>query len=71
MTHLKAYIHKLEIRSVSLYIMLSMILQLGGLANLIIGISTAVSGDSAKAENKIGKFDSWYQRRNSEVSATT
>jgi hypothetical protein len=36
--------------------MLSMILQLGGLANLIVGISTA-SGHFVDAEIEDGKFD--------------
>jgi hypothetical protein len=56
MSHLKAYIHIFKIRRFSLYIMLSMILQLGGLANLIIGISSAVIGDTFDAETSKGKF---------------
>jgi succinate-acetate transporter protein len=41
--------------------MLSMILQIGGLANLITGITTAALSDSFDAESKKGKFDFWYQ----------
>jgi len=41
-------------------------LQLGGLANLIIGIATAGLGGAIVE----GKFDFRYQWRNSEVSAT-
>jgi hypothetical protein len=52
----------LEKRCVSLYIILSMILQLSGVGNLITGISTTAEGDN-------GKFVFWYQQRNNEVSA--
>jgi hypothetical protein len=41
-----------------------MILQIGGVANLITGITTAAE------EGGKGKFVFWYQRRNNEVSAT-
>jgi hypothetical protein len=41
--------------------MLSMILQLGGLANLISGIATAAVGDSVDADSKNGKLDDWNQ----------
>jgi pantothenate kinase len=42
--------------------MLSMILQLGGLANLIIGIAAAAAvGDSVDADTKNGKLDYWNQ----------
>jgi hypothetical protein len=54
----------LEKRCFPLYIILSMILQIGGAGNLIIGIATAVE------EGGNGKFVFWYQRRNNEVSAT-
>jgi len=64
MSHLKACIHILEKRCLSLYIMLSMILQLGGMANLITGITTAAE------ERGNGKFVLCYERRNNEVSAT-
>jgi len=47
-----------------------MILQIGGLANLITGIATAAIGNSVDAESKNGKVDFWYQWRNIEVSAT-
>ena len=50
--------------------MLYTLLQLGGLGNLISGIATAASGDDVGEEIKNGKFDFWYQKRNSEVSAT-
>jgi hypothetical protein len=63
MSQLKAGIHMLEKRCFSLYIILSMILQLSGVGDLITGISTAV------AEGGNGKFVFWYQRRNNEVSA--
>jgi hypothetical protein len=56
MSRLKACIHIFKIRRFSLYIMLSMILQLGALANLITGITTAVIGDSFDAETKQGKL---------------
>jgi hypothetical protein len=45
----------------SLYIMLSMILQLGGLGTVYDGISTALSGGGVDAQSKKGKFDFWYQ----------
>jgi uncharacterized membrane protein YeaQ/YmgE (transglycosylase-associated protein family) len=46
--------------------MLSTILQLGGLGNIIIGITGATaaavaSGHFVDAEDKNGKFDFWYQ----------
>jgi len=41
--------------------MLSMILQLGGVGDLINGIATAVAGDFVDDENRNGKFDFWYQ----------
>jgi len=41
--------------------MSSMILQIGGLGNLIIGIAAVASkGDSVDAESKEGKVDFWY-----------
>jgi hypothetical protein len=47
-----------------------MILQLGGLTNLIIGITTAeVARNSVDADNKNSKFYFWYQWPNSEVSS--
>jgi len=41
--------------------MLSMILQLGGWASLIIGSKEAAVGHPVIAESKTGKFDFWYQ----------
>jgi hypothetical protein len=51
----------------SLYIILSMILQLGGLGSLI-GGTTIASGakDYTDVESKRGKFDFWYQWRNND-----
>ena len=40
--------------------MLSLILQIGGVANLITGIATAAVGDSVDAETKEGNFDFRY-----------
>jgi len=39
--------------------MLSMILQIGGLVNLLIGITALATSDSFDADNKKGKFDCW------------
>ena len=51
--------------------MLSVILQLGGLGNLIIGITTAAAaGNAVNDESKKCKFEFWYLWRNGEVSAT-
>ena len=65
--------------------MLSMILQLGGLGNLLIGITVAavaaVAGNAVNTENKEvvsfvhtenkeGKLDFWYQWRYSEDAVT-
>jgi hypothetical protein len=51
--------------------MLSLISQLACLWNLIIGIVAAsAASDSVNADNKKGKFDFWYQWRNSIISAT-
>jgi len=41
----------------SLYIKLSMILQLGGLVNLITGIAAGVASDFVEGESKTGKLD--------------
>jgi hypothetical protein len=49
-------------------IMLFIILQLGGLGNLISGILSALTGDTVRGELGKGKFDLWYQRRNSDVT---
>ena len=52
----------LKKRYFPLYIMLCMILQLGGLGNLIIGITAAAAaGNSVNVENKNGKLDFLYQ----------
>jgi hypothetical protein len=47
-----------------------MILRIGGLMTLIDGINAALSIDNVDTENKEGKFEFWYQRRNIESSAT-
>ena len=47
-----------------------MILQLGGLGDLIIAITTAAAGNSVNVENEKGKLDFLYQWRYSEVSVT-
>jgi hypothetical protein len=47
-----------------------MILQLGGLAGLIIGIVAAEESKEVKQDDKQGKIDFWYQRRKSKVSTT-
>ena len=44
-----------------------MILQLGGLGNIIGGITRALEEDDGTAN---GKFDLWYQWRYSEISKT-
>jgi len=60
----------------SLYIILRMILQLGGVGNVIAGIAgiiaaAAVAGSEFSNEGiENGKFDLWYQWRISEVSVT-
>ena len=47
-----------------------MILQVGGLWQLIIGIVKATgAGDYDEEFSKKSKFEFWYQLRNSEVSA--
>jgi hypothetical protein len=45
----------------SLYIMLSIILQLYALGTLIVGVGVAVESDSIDPYIKIGKFDFWFQ----------
>jgi hypothetical protein len=50
----------------SLYIILFMILQLGALGTLIDGVR-GVASDSVNAGGKKGKFEFWYQWRNSDV----
>jgi len=41
--------------------MLSMILQIGGLWNIISGITIATLSHNADEEHRNGKFDFWYQ----------
>jgi len=41
--------------------MFSMILQLGGVGNLIFGIITAVAGANISDESRNGKLKFWYQ----------
>ena len=62
-SHLKVYLHRLEKRCFSLYTTLLMILQLGGVGNIIGGITTAVraADDFVDAESVKGKFIFWYQ----------
>jgi len=43
-----------------LYLMLSMILQIGGLWNIIGGITTAAASHHFDEEHRNGKFDFWY-----------
>ena len=47
-----------------------MFLQLGGLGIVYDGITAALSSSSVNTGSRNGKFDFWYQWRNSESSAT-
>ena len=71
-SHFKACIHKLERRCFSLYIILLMILQLGGFVNLIGGITTATSAADyfQDSETANGKLDFCYPWSNREISVT-
>jgi lipoprotein signal peptidase len=62
-SQLKVCIHTLEKIFFLLYIKLPMILQLGGLGNLIDGIATAVSAahNFVDEESVKGKSSIWYQ----------
>jgi hypothetical protein len=66
MSHLKACIHTLKNICLSLHILLSMILQLGGLLCLIGGIALAVAvavgtKDTVDEEVKKGNLEFWFQ----------
>jgi len=54
----------------SLYILLSMVLQIYSLAHLIIGSVIAAAGANVYDDGGKGKFNFRYQWRNSEVTAT-
>ena len=60
MSHLKAYIYIFKMYFF-LYLKLCMILQVGGLVNLLIGIAAAVEVQFVERESKNGKLDLWYQ----------